>query len=256
MAVPFQNQVYLMTFKQQKKPSALGRCVWLMLVFCFFSGTKLFAEEQSVKHLQSFTAKYKAFRNGKELGHALMTLSEKGTNYQLYYESDLSIFFFSDKRAETSLFRTEGNKFIPMEYHYTREGTGRDKKLDLIFNSQTQQIIKTEGDPINWQGEWDNQLYRFDLQNRIKQRDTDISYKLINYRGELKTYGFEILGEEMLDLPYGKLSTIKVKTIRASKKRETYSWFAPDLNYQLVRLQQYKKGKEQGDIQLSEFTSQ
>lgn len=205
--------------------------------------------------LQPFKAVYKAFRNGSELGHALMQLQKQGDHYKLYYESDVSMFFLSDRRTETSLFRFADGDFQQIEYQYVREGTGRDKALNLKFNAETQKITKDDKDVFNWQGEWDNQLYRFDLQRKIKEQASDISYNLINYRGQLKTYGFEIIGEEVLELPFGKLNTIKVRTIRASKKRETFSWFAPDLNYQLVRLQQFKKGNEQGDIRLSEFTA-
>ncbi|MFT4994605.1 MAG: hypothetical protein ACI965_001640, partial [Paraglaciecola sp.] len=34
----------------------------------------------------------------------------------------------------------------------------------------------------------------------------------------------------------------------------TSAWFSPELNYQLVRLQQFKDGEEQGEIQLKEYT--
>jgi len=56
-----------------------------------------------------------------------------------------------------------------------------------------------------------------------------------------------------LSLPYGNLKTVKVKLIRDSKKRETFAWFAPSLNYTLVRLQQFKEGEEQGDIKLKAY---
>ena len=41
-----------------------------------------------------------------------------------------------------------------------------------------------------------------------------------------------------------------------SNKRETFAWFAPSLNYTLVRLQQFKEGDEQGDIKLKSFETQ
>lgn len=205
-------------------------------------------------HLKPFIAKYKAFRNGNELGHALMTLEKLDDHYKLYYESDVSIFFLSDRRTETSLFKVSKGEFQQLEYNYVREGTGRDKYLNLKFDSQNNRILIDGENDINWQKEWDNQLYRFDLQRKLRTAEQNISYNLINYRGQLKTYGFEVVGEEVLDLPFGKLNTIKVKTIRSSKRRETFSWFAPDLDYQLVRLRQLKEGDEQGDIKLSEYT--
>ena len=222
----------------------------LLSLFTVYFHAAAFAETQWAP----FEAKYVAHAKGFEVGEAIMRLNrlDKG-QFELHYESDVSLFFYSDRRAETSLFTYQDNQLQPLEYRYTREGTGSDKSLLLRFDRAANQIHKTIGDPINWQDEWDNQLYRFDLQSKIKANATDIRYKIINYRGQLREYGFEIVGEEVLDLPYGKLNTVKVKTIRANKKRETWSWFAPDLNYQLVRLKQFKKGKEQGDIQLSEY---
>lgn len=226
------------------------KCTFVLI--CIMNVSLVSASDTS--HLKPFTAKYKAFRNGNELGHALMTLEKLDNHYKLYYESDVSIFFLSDRRTETSLFNVSNGEFQPLEYTYVREGTGRDKHLNIKFDAQNKQIVMDGKNVINWQQEWDNQLYRFDLQRKLRAAEQEISYNLINYRGQLKTYGFEVLGEEVLDLPFGKLNTIKIKTIRSSNRRETYSWFAPDLDYQLVRLRQLKEGDEQGDIKLSEYT--
>lgn len=214
------------------------------------------AATQTKPALNPFYAKYIAFRNGSDIGHAIMSLEQSDEGYKLFYQSDVSIFFLSDTRSETSHFNIVDGQFIPHTYAYLREGTGRDKSLNLTFNDNETITIKSrkkQASTINWQGEWDNQLYRFDLQRQLKQGVTETRYNLINYRGELKSYGFEVAGEEVLKLPFGKLNTIKVKTIRNNNRRVTWSWFAPDLNYQLVRLQQFKEGDEQGDIQLSEF---
>ncbi|BDX06687.1 DUF3108 domain-containing protein [Planctobacterium marinum] len=211
---------------------------------------------KAAEQLKPFFAKYTAYRNGSDIGHAVMSLEKAENGYKLFYQSDVSIFFLSDTRSETSYFNIVDGQFVPHTYAYLREGTGRDKSLDLTFNDDKTITIKNrkkQASTINWQGEWDNQLYRFDLQRQLKQGVTETRYNLINYRGELKTYGFEVAGEEVLKLPFGKLNTIKVKTIRNNNRRVTWSWFAPDLNYQLVRLQQFKEGDEQGDIQLSEY---
>ena len=63
------------------------------------------------------------------------------------------------------------------------------------------------------------------------------------------------MGTEQLTLPYGMLEGIKVEIVRQNSTRETFAWFSPQLNYQLVRLQQFKDDKEQGDIQLKTFTA-
>lgn len=205
--------------------------------------------------VKPFEAKYKAFRGGKNIGEAHYRLTENGNNqYKLFYKSDLSLFVFSDKREETSIFTFDDKDMIsPVTYRYRRSGFGKSKELDLRFDDDKRQISFAKGDPITWNNEWDNQLYRLDLQLKLKTGMKRTAYDLINYRGQKKTYAFEVIAEEMLTLPYGQISAIKVKTIRNNKKRETYSWFAPDLDYALVRLRQFKDGKEQGDIQLKSF---
>ena len=94
------------------------------------------------------------------------------------------------------------------------------------------------------------------MANQLASGETNLSYDFVNYRGELRTYGVEVVAKESLSLPYGEFDTVKVKLIRDSKTRETFAWFAPSLNYTLVRLQQFKDGEEQGDIKLKSYVTQ
>jgi carbamoylphosphate synthase large subunit len=49
---------------------------------------------------------------------------------------------------------------------------------------------------------------------------------------------------------------VKVKVKRESNKRQTFAWFAPSIDFVLVRIQQFKEGEEQGDIRLSSYSRQ
>lgn len=222
-------------------------------LFLLFTVTASFAV--SAQTLLPFEAKYKAFRFGRDLGYAQLVLEDLGRDkFRLSYSSKVSFFFLSDERNEVSLFSYKDNQFLPYKYKYGRTGTGSDKKLDIEFD-QTNKMIRLAKDKlIPWQGELDNQLYRLDLQHRLSLGETQFSYKLINYRGQLRQYDLEVVAKEQLTLPYGLLEGIKVKIVRANSTRETYAWFAPELNYLLVRLQQLKDGDEEGDIQLSEYS--
>lgn len=201
-----------------------------------------------------FEAKYKGYRYGKELGEAHLTLRHlDGDLYQLEYKSEASMFFLSDERKESSLFYWQGEHITPYKYSYLREGTGKSKALSAEFAQGANNIILANGDTLSWQGEYDNQIYRLDLQQKLAQGKKAFTYDLLNYRGQFKRYNIKVLHEEALDLPYGKLKAIKVRMSRKNSSRETLAWFAPSLNYHMVRLQQFKKGKVQGDIKLSQF---
>ncbi|GFD88885.1 DUF3108 domain-containing protein [Alteromonas sp. McT4-15] len=206
--------------------------------------------------LTPYKATYTAYKWDDDVGEASIELSKLGNNqYSLLYTSKVSKFFLSDKRSEHSIFTVNDNTVVPSQYFYDRSGTGPDKALKVTFSHQGNGKINVEnGNTFDWNGEFDNQIYRLDLAKQLAEGKTSLSYDFVNYRGELRHYGVEVVDNETLSLPYGKIEAVKVKLIRDSKKRETFAWFAPSLNYALVRLQQFKEGDEQGDIKLKSFT--
>jgi hypothetical protein len=217
--------------------------------------TAVFVFNAQAESLREFKAKYTAFRYGKDLGQATLAQHSLGRDkYRLTYESKISLFFLSDKRSETSLFSFSDQQILPHKYSYARTGTGSDKQTEVVFDHRQQKIQVNDDSPIAWQGELDNQLYRVDLQFKLAQGETEFSYNVVNSRGQLKQYDLKVVGKEQLDLPYGMLEGIKVNILRKNSTRQTYAWFSPQLNYQLVRLQQFKDGEEQGEIQLKEYT--
>ena len=226
---------------------------WLVM---FNVAVFAFSAQAQANSLPEFEAKYTAFRYGKDLGQATLALHALGRNkYRLNYDSKISLFFLSDKRSETSLFSFSEQQVLPYKYQYVRTGTGSDKQTEVVFDQTQQKIHINDDSPIVWQGELDNQLYRLDLQFKLAQGETKFSYNVVNSRGQLRKYDMEVVGKEQLDLPYGMLEGIKVNILRKNSSRQTYAWFSPQLNYQLVRLQQFKDGDEQGEIQLKEYHS-
>lgn len=206
--------------------------------------------------LDPYKATYTAYKWGDDVGEASIELSQlTDDKYSLLYTSKVSKFFLSDKRTEHSIFSIQDGEVIASEYSYSRSGTGPDKSLEVTFTQKNDgQISVDNGEKYPWDGEFDNQIYRLDLAKKLANGETSVTYDFVNYRGQRRQYGVEVVANETLSLPYGKIAAVKVKLIRESKKRETFAWFAPELNYALVRLQQFKEGDEQGDIKLNAFT--
>jgi len=214
-------------------------------------------EKQETEHklnLIPFTAKFDAFRYGKKLGYASLALSKQADNhFKFEYSSKVSFFFLSDKRYETSEFTVVDNRIKPETYKYKRTGTGADKRASVTFDSVSQKILVNNEPSFDYLDQFDNQVYRLDLQAKLAEGQTEFHYDIINDRGQLRQYQLRVIGTDQLDLPFGKIQGIKVAMVRENSTRETFAWFSPQLNYQLVRLQQFKDGEEQGDIQLSEY---
>ena len=206
------------------------------------------------KPLKPFVSNFVAYRSGRDIGSANLKLVPVDNNeYELTYESKVSRFFLSDKRFEKTRFYNNDGILTPLVYDYKRTGTGKRKELSVTFDQQTQKIQVDNKTEMDWNGECDNQLFRVDLPNKLANGVTNTSYDFINYRGEKRHYVFEVVATDNLSLPYGQITAIKVKIDRESATRVTYAWFAPSLNFNLVRLQQFKNDKEQGDMQLDSF---
>lgn len=226
-----------------------------LIVFAF-SASKSFANEANgANELPSpFIAHYDAWRHNNNIGSAELSLKSSGGNfYELKYSSKVSRYFLSDRRYETSLFSFSDGKITPIAYDFKRTGTGPNKSLNVKFDATKKTIILKEQDNQTWEGEFDNQLFRIDISRQLAQGKKEFEYKFLNYRGQKRAYVIEALEKEILNLPYGSIEAIKVRVNRDSNSRQTYAWFAPSLDYVLVRLQQFKDDDEQGDIRLKTY---
>ncbi|MFT5541967.1 MAG: hypothetical protein ACI97K_000902 [Glaciecola sp.] len=201
-----------------------------------------------------FLAKYDAYRHDNNVGSAELSLKATSKDlYELKYSSKVSRFFLSDKRYETTLFSFADGLITPVSYAFKRKGTGPNKSLNATFDNDSKTIIIKDKENLEWNGELDNQLFRIDISRQLAQGKNQFTYKFLNYRGQKRNYQIEVVGKETLQLPYGVVEAVKVKVNRESKKRQTFAWYAPSLDFVLVRLQQFKEGEEQGDIRLKTY---
>ena len=74
--------------------------------------------------------------------------------------------------------------------------------------------------------------------------------------GRIKTIRFTNEGFETVSTRLGKKNAIKVKSINegGSKKRVTTTWFAPELDFVPVMIEQHKEGKLVARLTISKLT--
>ncbi len=161
--------------------------------------------------------------------------------------------------TERTTFLVEGQNLTPLEYRYKRSGIGKNRKVTLNFDWQSQ----TVQDPLNASemdippGVLDKLLYQFkmrrDLQNAasMDQPWPEMSYQIAD-GGRLKTYLFKVTGEEEIDTPIGKINTIKAVRIRKKAGRSTTFWLAPNYEFMLIRLKQVEKNNKGFELLLKE----
>lgn len=236
------------------------------LCFCCLTTLSFFSFAENSDHnknimVKPFTAEYSIIHNSSPVGKAIRTLKylENG-QVEYSYETNIEWLIFSDIRHEISTIDINDNQVIPNHYVYKREGTGKDKFYEWRYDLNNNKAINvTSGReeeidfPVNIQDK-----LSYHLQNRLNlianPEQKHFVYPVISTSGSIKNHVYQYDGEEELMLPYGLVKTIKLKREVIEKKRVTYAWFAPELNYLMVKLYQAKSGVEQFEAQLTSVT--
>ncbi|WP_448568562.1 DUF3108 domain-containing protein [Thalassotalea ganghwensis] len=237
------------------------RLIVLCLTFNVFA-THSFENESVNPQVQPFTATYTIIHKSDPVGTATRKLVplENGL-FEYSYHTEINWLIFSDIRTEKSQLTIENGMVSPLHYQYNREGTGRDKNYEWRYdlaNNKAYNVIEdqtvSEAFPANLQDPLSYHLQnRLNLINNPKQEL--FVYPVIKSSGGIKNYVYEFVKEEEIMLPYGLVKAIKLKREVVEKKRVTYVWFAPELNYLLVKLYQAKSGVEQFEAQLNTVTN-
>ncbi len=139
-----------------------------------------------------------------------------------------------------------------------RSGTGPDKEYTLKFDAAQKQVNSNQSKyplKFDWSDDFQDSLsYQVQVREELKQGKTQLSYPLVDKKGNLRSYDFEVIGTEMISLPIGNIEAIKVKRLYDNDKRQALAWFAPEMDYMLVRMWKGEKGVEQFEVQLNSFT--
>lgn len=220
--------------------------------------------EQS--ELIPFKADYVVTRGGSDYGHAVRTLeaTDEGA-YKLTMMTDISWLFLSDKRTFNSEFKLKQGRVQPLVFSYSRTGTGSDKSFAARFDHDQQQLVNTANNKpvdLQWHADrLDEASALMQLQLDVAQADKTSSetrewqYRVVDEKGADDTLKFRWQSKEEVKLPYGTLQTIAVQRIRENSSRVTNYWFAPELNYNLVRMYQAKDGDETATLELKNYAT-
>ena len=210
--------------------------------------------------LSPYQAEYTITRGGSDYGegYRMLEASPDG-DWQLRGKTDISWFILSDVRETRSVFtyNEEHQRFDPIEFLYRRTGTGSDKSFHASFDADKQEVKNVDSGrfvDINWQGAlYDEASVIEKLRFDVAANNEPYTYDVIDEKGRANEYRFAVLGEEQISTPYGQLTTVKVERVRDSNRRQTYFWFAPELDYLLVKTQQFKEGDEQATMSLRSY---
>ncbi|MEM8501274.1 MAG: DUF3108 domain-containing protein [Pseudomonadota bacterium] len=154
------------------------------------------------------------------------------------------------KISESSTLQIQPDGVLRVQsYKHNRRNLGDRHNRDLLFDWQANSVtdsLRPEQDAltlefpvydkVSYQEQFRLDLIENPSQQRFEYQTTDGQ--------SVKLYAFDRVTEETIETPLGELAAVKFKRDRGENStRETYIWFAKDLGYLLVQLDQIKDGK-------------
>ena len=166
--------------------------------------------------------------------------------------------------TESSLFNVTDDQILPVHYRYQRKILNKTRKVEVAFEWPNLKVENTAGGS-SWvmdivPGTLDKQSVQMRLQLDLAQtpKADNSSNKTYHYEvadgGHLKTYSFIIDGEDVIETPLGRYKSIRIKRDRGVESdRETWIWFAPQLDYSIVKIVQKEADGKRYQLNLVEL---
>ncbi len=211
--------------------------------------------------LTEFSAYYKATTNGIS-GNAERHLIHQGDDrYRLNISLEAKVGGVEIGDLEqSSEFIWTGEQIKPELYHYQVSGVSSDVE-SVSFNWDAGMAVSAEEDQ-SWtleveDGVLDQLSYQLALaQDLLTEGEQSANDKILDYAlvdgPEVENHRFQVMGEEIIDTPLGRLRCLKLARIREQDNgRSTEIWLARDWNNLLARIEQKNPGGLQIELSLT-----
>ncbi|SCZ62824.1 DUF3108 domain-containing protein [Thiohalomonas denitrificans] len=191
---------------------------------------------------EPYEAHYTVHANGLKVGEMTRKLEKRTDNTWLMesslYTTGLVALFKDHRLTETSLWRSRNSTLVPLDFQAKHTG-GDDNSFERMRFDWEEEIVTylREGEVTKVAvrpGILDKLLYQVALERDLSEGEKHLEYTFAD-RGKIKTYRFDVIGQEQLDTPLGTYQTLKVR------REDVTLWVAPALDYTLVKLVQEKK---------------
>lgn len=209
----------------------------------------LFAAAEAAPAPEPFEARYEITGAGIPLGAGRVSLKYtlEGYRYERHTEPRGVVSWFRDDEvSEFSEGAFDDGYPVPRHYEYRLDADGKARHEIVEFDRQQDRVVdaykgKTRQFPLET-GMLDRASLELALFADLRAgHRSDLNYVVIERR-KRKDYVFEIVGEEEIEVPYGRFHTLKLRVIRDTDKRSTELWVAPDLDFLPIRTDHIEKG--------------
>ncbi|MEJ2756749.1 MAG: DUF3108 domain-containing protein, partial [Gammaproteobacteria bacterium] len=166
---------------------------------------------------------------------------------------------FASSVEENSRFTLQDCDVKSQHFYYKRTVFGKKKFWSLHFDWPNKRVTYTleksddQHPPlaIETASLADRLSEQFSVQCHVSRGEASFTLPAI-HKDKVSIHHYQIVGEELLETPNGKLSTIKVIKQHENPERITTVWLAPSYRYLMVRLIQ-KDDDETLRVEIKQF---
>ena len=162
---------------------------------------------------------------------------------------------FGGNVVEKSRFRVTAAGVEPMEYQKRDKFSDDDKDIKTRFepDGEIVSIFRGKEKRVRADGPVVDLLtFRYVLAHDLSRDQLRDLYYIVDGKGRIKEIKVRDLGYESVDTRFGRFNARRLEY--AAVDDPTYTvWAAPDLDYQLVRIEQHKQGKLRASLTLSRY---
>jgi hypothetical protein len=218
------------------------------LVALAFAGAACAADSAPV---QPFQADYQVTRNGKELGHATLTLRDNGNGSWEFSNQTKGTKGMASMLGldivEKSTFRWHDGLPEGLQYRYSQQAAIKSRERSTDFDWKAKQATSRDGNnsstaPLQGPA-MDRNLVTLALMAKLKSGAADLAFAVVE-KDRVSTQRYAPGARETLSLPAGTIVALRVDRQRDDDKRSTTSWFAPQRGFLPVQIEQVERNGE------------
>jgi hypothetical protein len=240
-----------MTMERLRAESPILRCLALVSIF-WVSGL--------AADWQPHQARYAVYRNGKPAGEANVSFEVQGNRLVIRSEGSgthgLGRFLGVSEFESVEGYLDQG-RFLPEKFLHRSRVAGMNDvwtaRYDWPRNTVTVTKAKKYRSMDLGEGALDDLSLKLEIARRLRDKVPDLALFKVDEE-EIKPHLYRLLGTELLETSLGCLQTMAVERVRTDGSgRFSRTWYAPDLDFVVVRMERGKTGGPRLELRITEL---
>lgn len=204
--------------------------------------------------LQAYEAEYRVARGPLTLGRSVTRLRavSEGWEYRtVVTATGVARMLVSEDAVERTIFDTDGTSLRTLRYEH-RPPDKVPALVDFDWAGHQALIDNDDGDSVVPLTPGQHDPHGAILSVMVSlARDGDVpDFEVIDDDGDVRALSFEVGDGGEIRVPFGRFDTVKVTRDRADRDRQLIAWFAPELDWLPIRIQQVNEGSTVARMEL------